>query len=51
MRHLKEFNAQRLKLIQEQGIDYILDPIFLTEEIFYPDEITLSTGIFGLHQD
>src|ERR1700735_4669229 len=39
-----------LKVMREEQIDYVLDPMFLSEEMFHPEAITLSSGMFGVHQ-
>jgi hypothetical protein len=39
-----------LELMKHHEIDYILDPVFFSQEIFVPQEIVYSTGIFGLYQ-
>ena len=39
-----------VKLVREEQIDYIIDPIIISEEIFRPEDLTYSTGLLGLHQ-
>src|SRR5882762_2057836 len=46
----KDFANATMQLMRNGEIDYILDTVFLSEEIFQPDIASLSTGIFDLNQ-
>jgi len=37
-----------LRIMNDNNIDYILDPVFFSEQIFHPEYKTQSTGLFGL---
>jgi hypothetical protein len=39
-----------LNLMQDRSIDYLIEPIFLRQEVFNPNLTTLSTGLFRLDQ-
>src|SRR5882757_6263689 len=46
----QDFANAVMQLMRKGEIDYILDTVFLSEEIFEPDIASLSTGIFDLNQ-
>jgi hypothetical protein len=46
----QDYINSTLQLVKHHEIDYILNSVFYSQEIFVPQDIVYSTGIFGLHQ-
>jgi len=44
----QDWTVSVLQQMKDQRIDYILDPVFLSQQIFDPQITTLSTAIFGI---
>jgi hypothetical protein len=44
----KEWSEITMSIMNQQNIDYILDPVFLSQELFHPQAFTLSSGLYGL---